>query len=119
MATRVIRVGLIIGAVFLLLNIFNVQVIHPKSGLGSAIGSASSTIDLVKKQKSYEINDRVIVKIKGMQPSPWLGRIKAVTRDSYIVDSNKSLITIPKENISGKMLVLLPFLGYLYSLFGI
>jgi hypothetical protein len=98
--------------------VLGLHLIHPKSGLGSAIGSASSTLDVVKKEKDYSINDRVMVNIRGTQPSPWLGQIKAITPDAYIIDSDKSLITIPKENVTGKNVVLLPFFGYLYSIFG-
>jgi len=115
---KFIRTGVVFLAIFLVMSAMNLHLIHPKSGLGSAIGSASSSLDLVKKEKNYQINDRVIVNARGNQPTPWLGQIKGSTPDAYIIDSDRALITIPKESISGKNEVLIPFFGYLYSLFG-
>jgi hypothetical protein len=118
MQTRIIRIIAALLGIVLLLTVFGFHINHPRSGLSNAIGSASSNLVIDKKQKTYNLNDRVLVSIKGAQPSPWFGQIKGVTLDNYLVQTEKALITIPKENISGKMVVLVPFLGYLYQIVG-
>jgi hypothetical protein len=118
MQTRIIRIVAGLLGFILLLTIFGLHLNHPRSGLNNALGSASSNLIIDKSQKSYNNGDRVLVSIKGVQPSPWLGQIKAITQDAYIVQTEKALITIPKQNISGKMVLLIPFLGYFYSILG-
>ena len=51
--------------------------------------------------------------------SPLLGQVTAVTDGSYSITNGVFLETISGENIKGKMIVVLPFLGYLLGVVGL
>jgi hypothetical protein len=92
---------------------------HPASGFKTALGSPQSSLVITKKADVYSVGDKVVVNSASKELSPLLGQITAVTDAQYSVTNGVFLETISGENVKGKMVVVLPFLGYLLGVVGL
>lgn len=111
---RVLLIGLIIIA---LLAVIGVRAAHPKSGLKSALGNASSAIALYQKTKSVTKGSKVIVTTGQMQSDPALALVNNVEGDNLDIQVGTNLMRLSiKKDLQGKLIAVLPFLGYLANL---
>lgn len=111
---RVLLIGLIIIA---LLAVIGVRAAHPKSGLKSALGNASSAIALYQKTKSVTKGSKVIVTTGRMQSDLALALVNNVQGDNLDIQVGTNLMRVSvKKDLHGKLIAVLPFLGYLANL---
>jgi hypothetical protein len=113
------KVPAVIIAVVIVLLALGFRFEHPASGFKTALGSPSSSVVITKKADAYAIGDKVVVNSASKELSPLLGQVTAVTDGQYSVTNGVFLETISGENVKGKMIVVLPFLGYLLGVFGL
>ena len=113
------KVPVIAAAVLIVLFALGFRFEHPASGFKTALGSPSSSVVITKKADAYSIGDKVVVISASKDLSPLLGQVTAVTDGSYSITNGVFLETISGENIKGKMIVVLPFLGYLLGVVGL
>ena len=95
------------------------RVEHPHSGFKTALGSASSSVVITKKGDLYGVGDKVVAASASKELSPLLGQVTAVTGNGYSITNGVFLETVEGKNINGKMIVVLPFIGYLLNLVGL
>jgi len=107
-----------VGAL-VLLYVLGFRIEHPQSGFKTALGSASSSIVLTQKSDSYGVGQKVVAASQSKELSPVLGQVTAVNGNSYSVTNGVFLETVEGKNISGKMIVVLPFFGYLLNVVGL
>ena len=118
MSTTVKRITAILG-VLVLLGVFGIRVGHPNSGLSTALGSASSSIVVYKTDKNLEVGDKIFGASLDKSLSPVLGEVAEKGRDDYAVQNGTFLERMTTEDTRGKMIVVIPFIGYLFNIVGL
>jgi hypothetical protein len=118
MSTTVKRITAILG-VLVLLGVFGFRVGHPNSGLSTALGSASSSIVIYKADKNLEVGDKIFGASLDKSLSPVLGEVAEKGKDDYAVQNGTFLERMTKEDTRGKMVVVIPFIGYLFNIVGL
>jgi len=111
--------SLIVVAVLVVLFALGFRVEHPHSGFKTAVGSASSSIVIVKKSDAYGVGDKVVADSASKELSPVLGQVTAVNGSTYSVTNGLFLESVEGPKINGKMIVVLPFIGYLFNVVGL
>jgi hypothetical protein len=112
--------GKVVVAVLLALVLFfafGFRVTHPQSGLDHALGSAQSSLALYRATDTFAVNDKVVAGIP--TDGPALGIVRGVFGDAYDVQIGSQLFRLNKQDIDGKMLVIIPYLGALLGLVGL
>ena len=82
---------------------------HLQGGIGSALGSAQSSLALYKNGTSAEVGSKVIVNVEGVGPE--LGIIKAVSETSVDVDLGAKFLRVDQKEVLGKLIAVIPFFG--------
>jgi len=103
---------------FLLLFLFGFRIAHPKDGLANALGSAQSSLVIVKKASVYKSGDKIVAQPQ-VGKSPVLGVIASAEGGSLELILEKSVARTTPEDVSGKLVLVIPFVGYLLSVFGL
>jgi len=90
---------------------------HLQGGIGSALGSAKSSLALYKHGTSAEVGSKVIVNVNGVGPE--LGIVKSATETTVDVDLGASFIRVDKTQVLGKLIAVIPFLGSVLGIVGL
>jgi hypothetical protein len=90
---------------------------HLQGGIGSALGSAKSSIALYKHGRSAAVGSKVIVNVKGIGPE--LGIVKAVSDTSVDVDLGATFLRVDKTEVLGKLIAVIPFFGSVLGIVGL
>ena len=112
------RITAVLG-VIILLGVFGVRVGHPNSGLATALGSASSSVVIYKTNKNLSTGDKIFGASQDPKLSPVLGEVVEKGADYYTVQNGKFLEKVTKEDTRGKMIVVIPFFGFLFNIVGL
>ncbi|MGA0866445.1 MAG: hypothetical protein ACO3YA_05350 [Candidatus Nanopelagicaceae bacterium] len=110
-----IVIGVLVAVV--LFFAFGLRITHPQSGLDHALGSAQSSVALYRVTDTFSMDDRVIAALP--TDGPALGVVRGEFGDAYDVQIGSQLFRLNKQDIDGKMLVIIPFIGSLLGLFGL
>jgi hypothetical protein len=108
-----------IVVVIALLGAFGIRIGHPHSGLSTALGSASSSVVIYKSTKNLSVGSKYFGANDVKDLSPVLGEVSEAGKDFYTIKNGKFLERVTKEQARGKMIVVIPFFGYLFSVFGL
>jgi len=103
---------------FLVLFLFGFRIAHPKDGLANALGSAQSSLVIVKKASVYKSGDKIVAQPQ-VGKSPVLGIIASAAGGSLELILEKSVARTTPEDVSGKLVLVIPFVGYLLSVVGL
>jgi hypothetical protein len=103
---------------FLVLFLFGFRIAHPKDGLANALGSAQSSLVIVKKASVYKSGDKIVAQPQ-VGKSPVLGVIASAEGGSLELILEKSVARTTPEDVSGKLVLVIPFVGYLLSVVGL
>ena len=117
MLTRRGKVLLGILLAFILLFVVGIRATHPKSGLDHALGSAASSVAVYRVTDSLAMDDKVVVQLSGEGSA--LGIVRGVADGSYDVQVGSQLYRLNTQDIRGKMLVIIPFVGSLLGAIGL
>lgn len=90
---------------------------HPQDGLQSVMGSAKSSVVIYKHSGSYQVGQKVVVIVAGQGLQT--GIVKAATPESVDVDTRAAFIRVSQSEVSGKLIVVVPFFGTIFSLIGL
>jgi hypothetical protein len=118
MSTNTKRISAVLG-VLALLFVVGIRVGHPHSGLSTALGSASSSLVIYKASNELAVGEKILGASADPKLSPVLGVVAEVGSDFYTVKNGKFLEQVSKKEARGKMIVVIPFLGYLLSVVGL
>lgn len=113
------RGKVLIGVVVALVLFFalGIRVTHPNSGVEHALGSAESSIAIYRVTDNFKLDDKVVVALP--VDGPALGIVRGVIDSSLDVQIGGQLYRIGQDDIDGKMLVIIPFVGYLFEWVGL
>lgn len=113
------KTPLIVIAVLVVLFALGFRVQHPHSGFKTALGSASSSLVITRHSSTYGVGEKVIAASSSKELSPFLGSITAVNGTSYAVANGVFNESVDASKISGKMVVVIPFFGYIFGIVGL
>jgi hypothetical protein len=112
------KVALFVIAAILLFYVLGIRVVHPKGGLSNGLGSAASGLVLYKTGTESVIGTKVIVDFSKPHESPILAAIASNQKASITVQTGSKLEEVQTNQIRGRLLVMVPFLGELFTLIG-
>jgi len=110
----VVILGLVVGVAG---GPLNLRIVHPRSGVGTSLGSASSSIVVVHKSKTYKAGEKVVAGIVDTKRSPILGAIQVIDQGQVLVTTGPLYYSSETQKISGKVILVLPFFGWIVGLF--
>lgn len=113
---RSIAVVLVLAVVFMMLGL---RVAHPKSGLNSAVGSAKSTLVVYKKAESFSVGQRLLVNTGDRNVDPVVSIARTVGDSTVDVQTDRMLVQVSNSEVRGRIVALFPFIGGLFSAFGL
>ena len=111
--TRSIAIAL---AAVLLAFLFGIRVGHPTEGMGTVLGSAKSSLVVYKKGQTTDYQSKIIaVTNDGKVALAIASGFNGKQVNLSLGDRYESVV---KENVRGKLLMVLPFLGYIAGVVG-
>lgn len=102
----------------LVLFLFGFRLVHPQDGLSNALGSAQSSIAVVKKANLYKSGDKIVAQAQ-VGKSPVLGVIASAEGGSLELILENSVARTTPDKVSGKLVAVIPFVGYVLSVVGL
>lgn len=106
-----------LAAIFVVLFALGFRVIHPENGLQSAMGSAKSSLVIYKGSSNYAVGHKVVVEVAGQGKQT--GIVKSASDGSVDVDTLVAFVRVKKEDVVGKLIVVVPFFGTILNLVGL
>ena len=104
-------------AILVILAALGIRVAHPQDGLQSAMGSAKSSLVIYKHGSQYSVGDKVLVVVAGIGNE--LGVVKSATDTTVDVDTRSSFVRVKQADVVGKLILIIPFFGTLFSVVGL
>jgi len=101
-----------------ILFLFGFRITHPKDGLSNALGSAQSSLVVVKKASVYKSGDKIVAQPQ-VGKSPVLGIIASAEGGSLELILENSVARTTPDKVSGKLVAVIPFFGYLFTVVGL
>jgi len=108
------------GVIFILLfSLMGFRVTHPKSGLSSAAGSASSSVVVYRAANQYNVGDKVVIRMGQSELDPAIGIVRSILDETVQVQTEGLTINISNLDVRGKLFGVLPFIGVLFNVVGL
>ena len=101
---------LLVGAVFGLRAADILYFVSPDSGLTTGLGGAETSIAAVNPRAGISPDSTVIAEIDGRLVMVGVAQVGG---DELLVFTGASRLVVPKEDVVGRVLFVIPFLGYL------
>jgi hypothetical protein len=98
---------------------FGFRIGHPQDGLKNALGSAKSGVVFYKTGADFKVGAKAMVRITQPNPSPIIAFIVSTEGDNVQIQSGTEVITVKKEQVYGKLIAVIPFLGSILSVVGL
>jgi len=117
-SSRVLRPVILVLIFFIILFGLGLRLGHPESGLKSALGPAKSSIAVYWKGNSVSKGNNVIVTTGKPGQDPTLAVVAGTTSGYVDIQSGRELQRIESNQVHGKLLAIIPFVGYLVDLVG-
>ena len=119
MGSRIIRPIILLALLFALLFAFGFRVDHPHSGLKSALGSASSSIAFYHHGSGASKGDKFIVSTGKKLKDPVLAIVTNTGKGFVDIQSGNELQRIKPNQVQGKLIAIVPFIGAILNLVGL
>jgi len=111
----VLSTVLILGLLFA----FGIRVEHPKSGLRSALGAASTSIAVYHRTTNVSVGSKVLANLPSGKDSPTLAFVRGVDKSTVDLQSGSQMERIQRTEVRGKLIAILPFFGTLLGFVGL
>jgi len=102
---------------FVLIVPVGLKFAHPASGATSTFGSVSNSLVVVKQDENLTVGKSVVVDLAGDKSSPVVGIVAAVSDRAVLLSTDTGYVQVRKEQLHGKVVAVLPFLGQIANLF--
>lgn len=106
-----------LGAILVVLFTLGFRVGHPQDGLQSAMGSAKSSLVVYKHGSEFAVGQKVVVIVAGSGTQT--GIVKSATPETVDVDTKAAFVRVNQDEVLGKLVVVVPFFGTIFSLIGL
>ena len=114
----IVKALIAIVAIFAIGIVTGVGVAHPKDGLSTAMGSAKSSLVIYKKTQEIAAGDRVISKVNG-EISPIFAVVTSTSGDNVALQFDNGFVSTTRNDLMGKMIVVIPFIGTIFGAIGL
>jgi predicted ABC-type transport system involved in lysophospholipase L1 biosynthesis ATPase subunit len=112
--TTAIALAILIAVFF----VFGLRVQHPRAGLGNAVGSAQSSLVIVKKVDEVKPGDKIVAGAQ-VGKSPVLGIVATIEKGSIELQIGSGIARSTQDRVAGKLLVVIPFVGLIFNAVGL
>lgn len=96
-----------------------IRIAHPHGGLSNGLGSAQSGIVLYKSSNESVTGSKVIVSFSSPHVSPVLAVVVGNQKNSIAIQTGTKLEAVQPNQIKGRLLVVVPFLGVILNTVGL
>lgn len=118
-SSRVLRPIILLFLILLILFGLGLRFDHPESGLKSALGPANSSIAVYWHGNSAAKGDKLVVSTGKPGDDPALALVTGATPGFVDIQSGRELQRISTNQIHGKLIAIIPFIGYIVNLIGL
>lgn len=108
-------IALLIGAIFGLRAANLIYFEHPTKGITTGLGGAETSIAVVSPGAALDISSTVVAEYEGEKI---LAAVTAIEAGQALLITGSGQIVVPVEDITGRLLFVLPFLGVIAGWFG-
>ena len=112
-----------VGIVLLILIVLfalGFRIDHPRYGVGSALGSAKSSLAIYKTGSSPSVGQKVLITVPSWPAaSPALGVVRNVQGNNVLVILGNDIRQVTPQQVHGHLLAIIPFFGYLFGAVGL
>ena len=119
MNISIVKKSAAVLAILIALFLFGIRVDHPKSGLRSALGSASTSIAIYRETANVKVGDKVLANLESAEKSPTLAFVRSVDGNNFDLQSDAEMERIQVEAIRGHLIAIVPFLGSILGVVGL
>ena len=105
--------------VFLLVGPGGVRFTLPEGGLRTSMSSAENALVIVRESDDYAIGDSVVAAIQGPDKPHYFASIAAQSDTEFVLTENNLYHTTLREDVKGKVLLVMPGIGYLLHKVGL
>jgi len=105
--------------IFLLVGPAGISFTLPDGGLRTSLSSAENALVIVKDSSSYEIGDTVVAKIQAEDDPYYFATIAAQSDTEYVLTENNLYHTASREEVKGKVVLVMPGIGFLLHKLGL
>jgi hypothetical protein len=114
---RKVRGLVIVLAVLLIGYLGGLRIAHPQEGLGTSLGSAKTSLVIYRAGDSLDFENKIIFKSNSGNTA--LGMVAGTNGTSAYVNVDTRFEQVGQEQVKGKLLSVLPFLGVIVGLVGL
>jgi hypothetical protein len=105
--------------IFLLVGPAGISFTLPDGGLRTSLSSAENALVIVKDSSNYEIGDTVVAKIQAEDDPYYFATIAAQSDTEFVLTENNLYHTASREEVKGKVLLVMPGIGLLLHKLGL
>ena len=113
----VISCALALGLIALAFGLIGIRFAHPIDGVGTLLGSAKSSIAIVAPIKEPKVGTNVIAKVSNRGKGLILGSISVASNEELLISTDKTSYPIKSQDLRGKVVAVLPFIGLVANIF--
>jgi hypothetical protein len=110
-----VAVGVLI---FLATGPGRISITHPVMGVKTSLSSAENALVIVKGSDTYLIGDNVVANVEADGSPVVFGSIAATSDTEYVLTENNLYHSALKSEVKGKVILVMPGLGFLAGLIG-
>ena len=103
---------------FVLFGVIGLQFAHPGAGLGTSMGSANTSVVLIKPDADLVVGKSVLTDLPNTNENPTVAVVAAVNEKAVLLATDTGYAQVRPELVRGKVVMLLPFLGAVANLVG-
>ena len=112
-----VRVLIIVLAVILVGYLAGLRFAHPQEGLGTALGSAKTSIVLYRAGDALAFENKII--FTSGSGSTALGVVAGTDGKSAYVNVDTRFEQVSQDQVKGRLISVFPFVGVLFGLIGL
>lgn len=106
-------------AALIILFVFGVRIGHPSDGLKNALGSAQSGLVVYQTKPALVVKEKVLVHVPDSTKDPLLAFISANNGSTIDVQSGNAAFSVKPDQVYGKLILVIPFLGSIFGVVGL
>ena len=115
----VAAVLLTIFGIYLLVGPGGVRFTLPEGGLRTSLSTAANALVIVRESSNYQIGDTVVAAVLTPEKPDYFASIAAQSDTEFVLTENNLYHSALKEDVHGKVLLVMPGVGYLLHKLGL
>lgn len=117
MQNRKVRGLAIVLVLLAIAYLAGLRIAHPQEGLGTSLGTAKTSLVIYRAGDSLDFEDKII--FKSNTGNTALGMVAGTNGQSAYVNVDTRFEQVGAEQVKGKLLSVVPFVGVLAGLVGL